>query len=345
MTVRCVVWQLTAIEARRSTNVLLIRLSSLGDVLHTLPAVNAVRESLPEARLVYLVSQHCAAMLGGFPAVDEILVLDRKAFRRILAQAWWANTFGLVARLRRLRFDLAIDFHGFGETALLTRLSGARRRWGLVEDNKLRRLAYTQVVPRAHDSHRIEQHLSLLRACGMTVGDVRNEFHLPVTYRDRAAQRFREWGFTPNHPTIFIQPFSSDPQRDVPLTKLLALARHWKGKGVQVLFGGGPADRDRLKPVLGDEFPTSAGAELLLTAGLIQQSSLVLGSDSCAVHLAVALGKRVVMWLRTLSPKSQIPYRHPEWVLTPPAGQRIEDIATAQLIQACESALGVSPHY
>ena len=81
-------------------------------------------------------------------------------------------------------------------------------------------------------------------------------------------------------PTLFIQPFTSSPQKNWPLENYLALARHWRSRGLQIIFGGGPADRAALEPARAEGFCISAGPPLLVSAGLAKLSSFMLGGDS-----------------------------------------------------------------
>jgi ADP-heptose:LPS heptosyltransferase len=137
---------------------------------------------------------------------------------------------------------------------------------------------------------------------------------------------------------LFIQPFTSSPQKDWLLENYLAVARHWRAQGWQVIFGGGPGDRARLEPALAGRFIASAGVPLLVTGGLMQRSTLVLGCDTGALHLAVALGRRVVMIMDSTAPGKAFPVQHPEWAVVPERGEGIADVKPAAVIAACARA-------
>ena len=320
-------------------NILLIRLKSIGDVVLTLPAVHRVRDSFPGARIAYLASRENAALVEMFPDVDEIIPLDRAAMRRFEPRGLWAGTFGLARRLRRARFDLCIDLQGYGETALLSRLSGARQRWGSVY-RKSRRWAYTRGVDRDDTLHPADWHLALLNRCGLPGGGaVRNQARVPPGGRETAREFFASQKLDPFKPTLFIQPFTSSSHKDWPLEKHLAVARHWQAVGLQVIFGGGPADRDALEPARQSGFAVSAGVPLATTASLISQVTLVLGPDTGIVHLAVALGRRVVMLIRPNGPGSPLPYQHADWGVQPPAAQAVAAITVEEVLAAMERGL------
>jgi ADP-heptose:LPS heptosyltransferase len=105
------------------------------------------------------------------------------------------------------------------------------------------------------------------------------------------------------------------------------------------LFGGGPSERAALEPVCQAGFPVSAGVPLLVTGGLMKLSSLVLGGDTGALHLAVAMGKRVVMIRDSITPGRPFPYQHPEWAVFPMNGLDVSSIETGAVIEACAPTL------
>ena len=107
-------------------NILLIRLKSIGDILFTLPAVHAVRENFPGAKISFLVSKEFSPLLEGFRDVNEVMALDRAPYHRKNPKAMLVETFSLLRRLRRGKFSLVMDFQGYGETAWMTRLSARR---------------------------------------------------------------------------------------------------------------------------------------------------------------------------------------------------------------------------
>ena len=318
-------------------HILLIRLKSIGDVVLTLPAVNAMRDNFPSAKITFLTSKENAPLLRGFSEVNEVISLDRAALRSGNPFRVLPELFGLLRRLRAGKYSLAVDFQGFGETAWLTRLTGAPQRWGSVY-GRGRQWAYTLGVVRDNTLHHADRSLAILRAGGLAAQNLRNTFNLPPQAQAAAQDFFQANQLNQTRPTLFIQPFTSSPQKNWPLENYLAVARHWRAQGWQVIFGGGPGDRARLEPVLTEQFITSAGVPLLVTGGLMQHSTLVLGCDTGALHLAVALGRRVVMIMDSAAQGKAFPVRHPEWAVVPAAGESVADIKPADVIDACERA-------
>jgi len=319
-------------------NILLLRLKAMGDVLFTLPAVHLLRETFPRSRITFLVSAENAPLLEGFRDVDETVALNRGRYRSGNPLHMLTETFTLFRRLRRGRFSLAVDFQGFGETAWLTRLSGAPERWASVHSAP-RHWAYTRSFPRNNRVHPIEWNLSLLHQCGLRPGTVRNEFVLPDHALAEARRFFATHQLALDCPTLFIQPFTSTAQKSWPLDRYCAVARHWREHGRQVLFGGGPSERAALEAARQAGFPVSAGVPLLVSAGLTKLSALTVSGDTGLLHLAAAMGKRVVAIIRSTAPGNKYPFQHPDWAVTIPVGKDMSTIGAETVIEACERAL------
>jgi len=297
-------------------NILLIRLKAIGDVVFTLPAAEALREHFPGAQITFLTSKENASLLRGFPCVQHVIALDRAALRSGHPLKMGREFLGLIRRVRAGKFSLVVDFQGFGETAWLARITGAPRRWGSVY-GRGRRWAYTRGLQREEQLHPAEWNLRLLDRCGVVCRQVSNEFSLPADALAAAREFLAANSLVSGRPTLLIQPFTSTAQKNWPLENYLAVARHWRTRGVQVVIAGGPADHAPLEPARAENFCVAAGLPLLVSAGLAQLASLTLGGDTGLGHLAVAQGRRVVLLLRHNRPGACVPFQHPDWAIVP----------------------------
>ncbi len=288
-------------------NILIIRLKSIGDILFTLPAVHLIRENFPHAKLHFLVAKENAGLVRGFSEIDEIIPLDRSPYRSINLLNMGAATVKFLHLLRRKKFQLVIDFQGYGETGFLSWWTGAAERWGGVNHAEY---GWASTHYRWHTErlHSAERNLALLEQCGLKAGTVRNEYALSADVLKEAKQLFVELNPGAAKPVLFIQPFTSTPHKNWPLEKYLALARHWESRGGQIIFGGGPADRPVLEPARTAGFHVSAGTSLPVSAGLVKLSALTVGGDTGLLHLGVAMGKRVVMLMKSNAPAGHIPF-------------------------------------
>ena len=115
-------------------NILIMKPSSLGDIILALPALTTLRKNFPKAKISWLVRPEFAALLENHPHLDHIIPFDRK----FLGKAWHnpralGNLVSLVRRLRADKFDVVFDFQGLFRTASLAWLSGCKKRFGRTE--------------------------------------------------------------------------------------------------------------------------------------------------------------------------------------------------------------------
>jgi ADP-heptose:LPS heptosyltransferase len=321
-------------------NILVIRIKSIGDVIFTLPAVNALREHFPAAKITFLTAKENSTLLRGFEAVNETIALDRGALRGGNPVKMGREFFGLLYRLRAARFSLVVDFQGFGETAWLCRITGAPRRWGSVYGPG-RRWAYTRGLVRNEKVHPANWNLELLAGCGVDCRRPGNQFSLPADARAAARACFSANSLDQEKPTLVIQPLTSTAQKNWPLGSFLAVAHHWRAAGVQVIFVGGPADDSPLEPARQAGFPVVTDLPLLGSAGLVQLSALMLGGDSGLGHLAVALGRQVIMLMRHANPGACFPFQHSDWAVLPARPNHIEEIGVPVVL--AETARVLNP--
>ena len=314
--------------------ILIIRIKSIGDVLFTLPATNAVRENYPDAHMTYLTGSENATLMQTFSAVDEVITMDRSKLKK--PRTALPELFRILSQMRRGNYSLVIDLQGYGETAWLTWVSGAKERWGSVY-SKGRKWAYTHGVTRRDDIHPADWCLLLLKECGLKTGEINNRFQLPETAREAARKIYTDHNLDPEKPTLFIQPFTSRVFKNWPLENYLAVARHWREKGVQIAFGGGPADVAALEPARAEGFSVVAGSPLLVSAALMQLSTVVLGGDTGMLHFSIGLGKRVIMLRSTTG--ATLLYQHADWALPPFGSQENNSLPVETVIEESAKAL------
>jgi ADP-heptose:LPS heptosyltransferase len=310
----------------------------MGDVVFTLPAVNLVRENFPDARITFLTAAENRAIVEQFDAVDEVLSLDRQLFKQHHYGKGCAMLYELMKKLRSSNFCLSIDLQSYGETALLTRLTGAKDRWAWVIGNKLRKHAYTHVTARSDQLHPVDINLEMLTQFGLKTAPVRNEIQLSNQGRDEAYQFFKDHGLNLNLPTFVIQAFTSAAHKNWPLENYLTVAKRWRNSGYQIVFSGGPKEAHCLEPATRAGFPVCI-SPIATVCWLMKLSRLVIGGDTGLLHLGVAIGKRVVVLMSPDGARTPIPYGHVKWVVWTPTDKDIRGISIDSVNRAIEKAL------
>lgn len=297
-------------------NLLLIRTSALGDVVHCLPVLTALRRHLPEARIGWLVEDVFAPLLQGHPDLDEVVPVSLRRWRKRPGRA--ATRHEVLAFLRRLRAfgaDVALDLMGNHKAALLARLSGARRRIGL--ERAARREPSSAVwinepVP-ARGEHAVEHALAVLEPLGVPPGPpdfggvkIPGEPGPAVP----AAGRF-----------ALLHPGAGWGNKVYPPERWAAVARGLAARaGIETRVALSPSRQERelaeriAELSEGAAEPVEAGA-LPTLVGLSRRADLVLGGDSGPTHLAHALGTLVVCVMGPTDPARHGPYGAPERAL------------------------------
>lgn len=286
----------------------LVKLSSLGDVVHALPVAEALAAAFPRARLAWLVERREAALLRDHPALDEVIDVDTRAWRSARTPGQIAEVVrGLAAlrrRLRAARFDVAIDLQGLVKSGAVAAATGAPLRIGFAAGRSRERLSalFTNrhVAPPPEARHVVDQYLSLLAPLGVTVRPGAARFRLPT--RAAAESRIDDFfvgvGLKPRHRVVVLNPGAGRANKRWPVTRFRALAErlcHETGAHVLVLWG--PSERDAARAIAEIPPPRPALApptdldELLSVA---RRASVMVAGDTGPLHLAAAVGTACV---------------------------------------------------
>src|SRR5436190_9956705 len=112
-------------------HILLVKLGSIGDIVHTLPSLAAIRRALPDAEISWVVEAATAEILRGNPMIDNLIEIDTRSIRggKIIEDILQGGG-KQIRELRQFKFDIAIDFQGLWKSAMVAKLSGAKQRWG-----------------------------------------------------------------------------------------------------------------------------------------------------------------------------------------------------------------------
>ena len=302
-------------------NIALVKLSSIGDVVHALPVAAALRASLPQAHLTWIVERREAAVLRGNAALSEIVPVDTRGWRRVRTVLSIAEATGaLVAlgrHLRASRFDVAIDLQGLVKSGVITAATRAPLRIGFVaahcRESASALFTNQRVSPAVSARHIVDRYLSLVEPLGVRPRTV--EFPLPT---DSAAEaRVDEFlaraGLKPRDRLVVLNPGAGRADKRWPIAHFQGLARRLiddAGATVLVIWGPNefgearaivdmdPAGRATLAP------PTNLD-ELL---AVLRRASVVVAGDTGPLHLAAALGTPCVGLYGPTSAERNGPY-------------------------------------
>ncbi|MFO0930535.1 MAG: glycosyltransferase family 9 protein [Gemmataceae bacterium] len=307
---------LGAITPRR---IALIKPSALGDIVHTLPVLSALRRRFPEAFLAWVVNRAYEPLIAGHPDLDATLPFDRGAVRARGGCRRHGRDSPSIAPWAG-QFDLVLDLQGLLRSGLMTWATGAARRVGLAGAREGSRLFYTDVIadPGRGGLHAVDRYWRVAEALG--AGDGPKESRLPV---DPTAA---EWAETMLHPWprpwLMVSVGSRwYTKRWPPAHFADVLTRATADFGGTAVFLGGSDETALAAAVRGrltsPSLDLTGRTSLPQLAAVLARADVMLANDTGPLHLAVALGRPVVA-----------PYTCTKAALTGPYGQRQHVVET-----------------
>ncbi len=338
---------------------LVIKLSSLGDIVHALPAVAALRQRFVSAHICWLVKSQWASILDGNPDVSEVWPVDVS----------WTNWPKLIQEIRQRQFDLVVDFQGLFRSGLLGLLSGARRRVGFAQAREGAAWMYSHHVSLPGDEvspwrllgiHAVDRNLAVAQFLGSDISCP--VFHFPEQPEDHAYIReiLTKARIETSDTIIALAPWSRSVLKSWPLhrfvqlaEKLLCLPR------VRVMVVGGPANSQSAGEfhLLESQGLVNVVGKFSLRQlpGFLKHMKLVVGNDSFIIHLAAGVGTKVVAIFGSTTPKATGPYPLKQHVVQrielgcSPCGQRtcsnpqhlecLESISVSSLLDSVQKSL------
>lgn len=310
-------------------NILIVKLSAIGDVIHTLPALNAIRKAYPEARITWLVEEAAHGLVEGHPALDRVLVSKRKRWLKELSSPSRLNAikdiYKFIKELRDTRYDLILDFQALLKSGILIALARGKRKIGFgkgLEHMEYSYLLLNERVPAVSmEYHALSRGLMLLDAVGIPTTEV--EYKLPVSDRDRQKldDLLQRHGVVNPGRFVVINPAAKWESKLWSNRKFAQLAdRIIAQYDAEVVFTGSFEDRrtiHQIKADMGAPAVNLAGETTLkMLAALYAKAHVVVSTDTGPMHLAVAAGTPVVALFGPTAPWRTGPYGSGHQVVT-----------------------------
>ena len=261
----------------------------IGDVIFETPAIRAIKENFPEARLIAVTPNRCADILKVNPYIDEVIIFDENFFSKLK----------LITILRKKQIDKAFLFHRSGTRAQMAYWGGIKERIGY--DTKKRGSFLTHVVPEAEGPiHDVQYFLNLLRSAGLRVaGSNHYEFYFSESDRVRAKQLIDEHGFEPER-LIAINPGANWIPKRWPPAYFRELANKLIGRfNVQIILTGNPDDQAVANEILNGETNSQiislCGRTTIRELGALYSfCRFVISNDTGPLHVAAGVGADVI---------------------------------------------------
>ncbi len=291
---------------------LLSRLRFMGDVILTTPLIRALKNGMPQARLLYMTEPPFTELLENNPYLDRIIPFDRNYFDRLPPLRSLVEQIRFFKKLKREKCSVSVDLLGLPRTAFQLYLSGAPIRIG--GDYRYRKHLYTHLFPVSRNAWRtaIDFNLNILKFFGLPSDSTRTEVFLREGEKAWAADYLKLHGFDLNRPIVGLHPGGTWPAKLWPWERFAELAiRLNQELGVQVFLTGGPKDQeilDEVKKKTGDAAFRGEVFNLRQLAALLNQFSVFVSNDCGPMHLAPAVSTPTIGIFGPGEPDIWFPY-------------------------------------
>jgi len=296
-------------------NILIVKLSAIGDVIHTLPSLAALRKLYPDANITWAIEDTSSDLISDHPYLDRVIVSHRKQWINDLRMGHISKPIREIRKfvndLRKQPYDLVIDLHGLIKSAVLVLLSSGKRKLGYDSMQELSGLFLNEKIPEDMNKHAVDRYLDFLRYLGADIKDP--EFLIPIgeENKNRVEELLQRNDIDTKGPFVAVSPFALWDTKLWADGKFASLCdRIIEELAVRIVFTG--SDRRQLEHIQSRMKSPSVnlGGQTTLRdlAYLYQRSALLITTDSGPMHLAAAVGTPVIALFGPTDPSRTGPY-------------------------------------
>ena len=316
-------------------NILIIDFGQIGDVILSLPALKAVREKFPAAKITAMIGKSGAEIIEISGYVDERITVDRVKLRDGKKLESIEEVLKIVKDVHRRKFDFVIDLHSLYETNLLGYLSGAKHRLYMNRENRsLDFLANFQPKPPLEDKklHLTDQYLNVLKPLGIENAPR----FVEIQPREKDLQKIENlFQAIKAKKLVGLFPGAGNPSRRWSLKKFADAAQNLsKDKNLQPIVFLGP-EEENLRVEVKEKFPTETiildRLSLLEFTAALSGLSVLISNDTSAIHLGAVVGTPIVLVMDKHAPTTYLPLTEKIRVVN---NDTIDEIGVAEVLQA-----------
>ncbi len=293
--------------------ILVIKPSSLGDVVHSLPFLYVLRDCFPFAKIDWVIARGIEGILEGNPMVRKLWIIDKDSWKKIGRLKWTLSEMGqLVKGLKAESYDVVIDLQGLMRSGMIAKATGSPVRIGFSEAREGSSLFYTHKVRGGRDIHAVDRYLKIAKAIGCVVDEVRSPMPL-IKESDPVKCIKKDFG-----DYAVIVPGARWETKKWPAERFASVASMLSVKSIIV---GSSADAAISKVI-----EEKSGGKALSMAGktdirelicLIRGSKFVITNDSGPMHIAAACGVPVIAIFGPTNPVRTGPYGQQNIIVRP----------------------------
>lgn len=299
-------------------NILIIKLSAIGDVIHALPVSYVLKRKYPHAHITWVVEPTAYELVKHNPCVDEIIVFNKKEFKTL--KGFRENFMPLYKKLHKRKYDISIDLQGLFKSAAVVLVANAKRKIGYVDMREGSNLISKSIRGKHYRGHIVDRYLDTVKILDCNTDHI--QFPLEPTQEE---QFFVE--------NLLIQNGIDNKAKYI----VFAVGTNWSNKCwltdnfakladllakqdlKVVLIGFGKNDEQKAQEILEQSQANIINlvgkTSLMQTAALIDNAKIVIGGDTGNLHLAAALNTNVIMLMGPTDPVRNGPYRQQDHVI------------------------------
>jgi heptosyltransferase-1 len=343
---------------------LIVRLGSMGDIIHTLPAATALRNAFPHALIGWVVEERWAELLCTLPTprsgprspqrplVDRLHTVDTKKWRRSITSLQTVQEIAAsFSELRAPRYEIAVDFQGAIRSALIARWSGAPVICGMAQPREnVASMLYTQLRT-VRGAHIVEQNLALASAViGAPAANTPIEFPRDPIAEKECCERLQQLGIAK---FALLNPGAGWGSKRWPAERYAEVAQRLSAEGLKSLINFGPGEETLAREVerVSNSPAKAIASTLTQLVALTRRASLFIGGDTGPMHLAAALNVPVVAIFGPTDPARNGPFATRSIVLRSASSatsyhrltepdEGLLEITPSQVIAAAQKLLG-----
>ncbi len=292
---------------------MIIRLSSLGDIIHTLPAFSALRKKFPEARISWAVEDKGKEILDFVPGIDKTIAARTQGWP-VLSRKFWRE----ISRLKKEMSDngqVTLDFQGLLKSGLLGFLSGAEKRIGFHRKNLREPLAawfYTERLEKIPETiHVIDKNLKLLTMAGIRENRYEFPLNIPENLVKSVKEKLIQAGYSENQKLVVYNVGAAWRTKRWFAERWAELIKMTKRQDLFSLLLWGSEEEKALAEEVHEKAgaPLSPAFSLKEVMALVKQASLLVSGDTFALQVACALSRPVVGIFGPTNPRRNGPFR------------------------------------
>ena len=291
---------------KKNQNILVIKLSAIGDVVHSLPFLEVLKDKFPSSVVDWVVEEDAAGIVQGHPYIDQLIVFPRKSWiERFIKKGEYSSVgkevVNFLKELKKKKYDIVVDLQGLFKSGILTFIARGKRKISLNGGREASSIFINErVVIPTPNIHALEKYICIARYLGATDLDWNGQIPIDNTDKRYVDYLLQEIGNNKN--MVAVNPMAKWKTKLWELDRFACLADRIKEElGAEVIFTGSESDHKAIETILSrmntKALNLAGKSTLKELAYLYQKCAIVISTDTGPMHIAAAMTSPVVIAL------------------------------------------------